>query len=108
MKPEAQRIAIAEALGFKKEIGCTGIVRWRNEEKLFDKLPDYLNDLNAMQGAMFSLSGIEQDAFSEELCRIVFPHSPFQNLAVYEVVCATASQRAKAFLQILNLWTDDT
>lgn len=73
----------------------------------FEKwLPDYLNDLNAMQAAVESLSGIEQDTFSGELCRVVYPSSPFQELATYEVVCATAAQRAEAFLRTIGKWEE--
>jgi hypothetical protein len=96
MNTEQQKITIAEACGFKKEVGCTGIIRWRDTEGLIDRLPDYLNDLNAMAAAesIIIKAGAQtirlyEDALQKFVANIVF---------------ATAALRAEAFLKTLNLW----
>jgi len=99
MKPEQQRIAIAEACGWVKEVGVTGIQRWRNNSgELYEYIPDYLNDLNAMAAAesIIIKAGAQtirlyEDALQRFVANIVF---------------ATAAQRAEAFLKTLNLWKE--
>jgi hypothetical protein len=66
MTPEQQRIAIAEACGWKR--GHTGVTQWVNDPNGIrmgwssmrdvsdNALPDYLNDLNAMHAAVSSQS----------------------------------------------------
>lgn len=80
MTPEAQRIKIAEACGWK------GIVpqRWGGYTEIYQSLcspadaiaasgkywgyiPDYLNDLNAMHAAVASLDSTKQAAFAAAL-----------------------------------------
>ncbi len=100
MKPEQQRIAIAEACGL--------IVHFDkgNPEPYYFKspgfkfyLPDYLNDLNAMHEAenMLQDCEIKWSAFQNHLWRAIEPHR--------HALHATAAQRAEAFLRTLNLWT---
>ena len=94
MSPRAQRIAIAEACGWKDEI-----------VKAFHGLPDYLNDLNAMHEAeeLFyakadTLEGAERmRGYSTWLC----------HLAKYPLR-ATAAQRAEAFLRTIGKWEEET
>ncbi len=68
------------------------------------KYHDYLNDLNAMNSAVlqkFNGPAHEGWAFIDNLrvaCGI--PHRS----ACMALVCATAAQRAEAFLRTLNLW----
>jgi hypothetical protein len=105
MNPEAQRIAIAEACGYRN-ILKGGMVYLPDEVancKLGNSksVPDYLNDLNAMHEAeevfgefgseiwakyQRNLRGGDIAALSGELCH------------------ATAAQRAEAFLRTLGLW----
>ena len=94
MNPENQRIAIAEACGWK-----TG---YRDPEA-WHPLPDFLHDLNAMHEAEKVLIGDEPEN-SELWC-------DFQtNLVIacpaYLSYHATASQRAEAFLRTIGKWEE--
>jgi hypothetical protein len=88
MKPEQQRVAIAEACGWKVQINT---------------LPNYLHDLNAMHEAeeLFyaksdTLEGAERMRdYSKWLCLI----------AKYPLH-ATATQRAEAFLRTIGKWEE--
>jgi hypothetical protein len=109
MKPEQQRIAIAEACGWKhyhEDLWVSPNVTDFSELDC-EQLPDYLNDLNAMNSAVlqkFNGPSHEGWAFIDNLrvaCGI--PHSS----TCMALVCATAAQRAEAFLKTLNLWTND-
>ena len=105
MKPEQQRIAIAEACGTMKwsyalptkTIACT--------------VPDYLNDLNAMHEAeKICLRPNPGEAHAYEKWETWIKYVGIlgdQYTGDDDVAHATASQRAKAFLRTLNLWTDD-
>lgn len=121
MTPQAQRIAIAEACGYAGcprqwvydcwETGCAagvieGTGRW---EKDTSKLPDYLNDLNAMHEAENALSPVLRSIYCDTLrfgrVRTV-EDDPTIHGAVWQSINATAAQRAEAFLRTLNLWDD--
>jgi hypothetical protein len=72
-------------------------------------LPDYLNDLNAMDTALAYLKPEQVDQFAIELSAIVLENDSkaWWDLNPNEaghVINATASQRAEAFLKTLNLW----
>jgi hypothetical protein len=94
MTPEAQRIAIAEACGTMKwsyalptkTIACT--------------VPDYLNDLNAMHAAEKVIGPIKGIEFC---CHL----NDMGMSGEWEILTATAAQRAEAFLRTLSLWRDD-
>ena len=126
MNPEQQRIAIAEACGWKKmnwnEATVYGspthgfrVWKSKHQDSIMsykgrggERIPDYLNDLNAMNSAVlqkFNGPAHEGWAFIDNLrvaCGI--PHSS----ACMALVCATAAQRAEAFLKTLNLWTNES
>ena len=116
MKPESQRIAIAEACGWKNadhpdamkfkqgwtmpELWCmdpNGVLQFNHNR------PDYLNDLKAMHEVeeLFyaksdTLEGAERMRdYSKWLCLI----------AKYPLH-ATATQRAEAFLRTIGKWED--
>jgi hypothetical protein len=103
MKPEKQRIAIAEACGLKKEIGVTGIVRWRDKEGLRDYLPNYCNDLNAMHEAEKTLSYNDKQKYLD-----ILADAPREDIYIVrrytcaDSVFATAAQRAEAFLKAIG------
>jgi hypothetical protein len=122
MTPQAQQIAIAEACGYAGcprqwvydcwETGCAagvieGTGRW---EKDTSKLPDYLNDLNAMHEAeetsyiFKSWRDTERWLNALEIAVIGRRAESRPDLAF--VFRATAAQRAEAFLHTLNLWDD--
>ena len=108
MKPELKRIKIAEACGFNKsqwlELG-SGIVFGMSAS-----IPDYLNDLNAMNEAekilgdkwdvyQCTLSNLQSGLRHDARCHWSDVGSGF-------VSHATAAQRAEAFLRTLNLWEE--
>jgi len=96
MKPEEQRIAIAETCGFKREErGYGSYTRIEDGEEFTyysHDLPDYLNDLNAMHEAEKVL---DEEAFGE------YRHHLIDKLKTSWGV-ATAAQRAEAFLKTLT------
>jgi hypothetical protein len=95
MKPEQQRIAIAEACGWTcNQFGLWGI---DFADGVSGSPPDYLNDLNAMHEAMKTLSlkmGIE---FCNHL-------NDMGILGDWDMLTATAAQRAEAFLKTIEKW----
>ncbi len=97
MKPEQQRIKIAETCGWTQCAGLTGICPSGME----DYIPDFCNDLNAMYNAeniLLNKSLELFDAYGSSLDACVYPDdSAFH---------ATAAQRAEAFLRTLGLWED--
>lgn len=105
MTPEAQRIAIAEALGWKGMDFATNNVTNPKGLKQFyngclksweDFVPDYLNDLNAMHEAEETLFGIERENYARMLTGA--------GLLFYPVAHANAAKRAEAFLRVKGLW----
>ena len=107
MTPEKQRIAIAEACGKNVEMyenGIEGFLQFCCNSKI----PDYLNDLNAMHEAEQILWGIDWNnryVFNDHLASILRGRTINRNEWDAETLLdATAAQRAKAFLKTLNLW----
>tara|TARA_R110000744_G_scaffold84003_1_gene164556 strand:- start:310 stop:633 length:324 start_codon:yes stop_codon:yes gene_type:complete len=107
MEKQEQRIAIAEACGYKfKWCPYHGFDSWHNEGGICINntglggrgFPDYLNDLNAMHEAEKVLAGEDRFTYWHKLNDIV--------LGTVHVAFATAAQRAEAFLKTLNLWID--
>ena len=106
MKPEHQRIKIAEACGFlgNNELDC-----WKKNNRYYfncgdsrlAQLPDYLNDLNAMAGAEKSIW--DGNLYRKFLYLAVLDDP--ENIA-NEPAWATAAQRAEAFLRTLGLWEE--
>ena len=116
MDKEQQRIAIAEACGwteieFYRPYGeGLGVDRWRGKSPLgmMRDLPDYLNDLNAMNEAERVMTKEQHRKFTANLWMLI----PCQHListppkdVADAVVSATSAQRAEAFLRTLNLWS---
>jgi len=101
MTPEEQRVAIAEACGWKTE--------YRDAVSSVTALPDYLNDLNAMHDAVSIFDYDQADEFEDHLCDICKRlNDEKENPAPWRfaVVNATASQRAEAFLRTIGKWED--
>lgn len=113
MNPEAQRIAVAEACGWKiadrvhPDIKLQAYLCWirpGNEEWQEEELPDYLNDLNAMHDAVTSLDQSQKNYFVNILDDLIETEKqPERDFAWCN---ATAAQRAEAFLRTLNLWKE--
>jgi len=104
MTPEAQRICIAEACGWK-QYHEKGNTPWADNPEFYSPegkfsllvdLPDYINDLNAMHEAENTLQ--DYPLFVAHLVTVLKPGE--------YAVKATAAQRAEAFLRTLNLWKD--
>jgi hypothetical protein len=110
MTPEEQRIAIAEACGWTciVFVGLFGEKDYRGVHescrpkgktgKWQGRIPDYLNDLNAMHEA----EKILKPGTDEEADYLVF----LARLTNCKPSFATAAQRAEAFLRVLDLWKD--
>jgi hypothetical protein len=95
--PEAQRIAIAEACGWRKDKRGLG---WLTPSGEYSELPDYLNDLNDMHDVVGPHLK-DQDFYLRwtEILNSMDPET--------EGWGTTSAQRAEAFLRTLNLWTDE-
>ena len=106
MNKEQQRIAIAEACGFGP-YDCYDLIDGHLYGSDYGrigrtKLPDYLNDLNAMHRVENTLS-VEQKykyvcILREMTAGITMPE--------YGCTFTTAEQRAEAFLRTLGLWRE--
>jgi hypothetical protein len=112
MTPEKQRIAIAEALGW---IDChksfagfddgDGIMERRYigvppNHCTHRQIPHYLNDLNAMHEAEKVLDSNQAARYAQTLTSIAWQSEQ----PTFAPMTATAAQRARAFLETLDLW----
>jgi hypothetical protein len=107
MKPEKQRLVIAEASGWT--VSANG---WWSHPTLPDNggampdAPDYIADLNAMHEAEKVLTYEQAEEFVEYLAdqkNIAENPPPWR----FNVASATAAQRAEAFLKTIGKWEDD-
>lgn len=127
MKPELQRVAIAEACGWKMTI--TGGLMWHEGKKLGRivpgtgvhmtrlrmklpmenaMIPDFLNDLNVMHEAEKVLTMAQWQPYMDHLFDICDIGPNQLDFSYWNQVHAKASDRAEAFLRTLNLWKDET
>jgi hypothetical protein len=99
MKPEQQRITIAEACGWTKisDWKAAGINGQHPTEPWTEVIPDYLHDLNAMHKAEKWLIEDDQHAYG---CYCIDLQEEYGN-----TVHLTAAQRAEAFLRTIGKWT---
>jgi hypothetical protein len=113
MTPEAQRIAIAEACGWKFEQGTPptyggmNLPRgWRSPKSGAVRVahPDYLNDLNAMHEAEKVLTTQQRRSYADIICDMCYDGSPDPN--VEQLISTSAAQRAEAFLRTIGKWKD--
>lgn len=111
MSPEDQRIAIAEACGWKPL--NAGIWTKGRLHAVYDGLPDYCNSLDACHEMENVLKNIptaridEQVRYSNELFEIISNAKgsvPFS----FDMINATASQRCEAFLRAIGKWKPST
>jgi len=117
MKPERQRIAIAEACGWISHIhhpygilSNTGTYPVYRKKGFADiiKLPDFLNDLNAMHEAEKTLTDELTANYVIELMEVLqLPHAMRKlTRSYYLTATATAAQRAEAFLRAIGKWEE--
>ena len=80
------------------------VQRWINESsnQISRKLPDYLNDLNAMHEAERTLNENERACYIQWLVKIAERDKP----PFFHAVIATAPQRVEAFLKTKGLWRE--
>ena len=118
MKPEAQRIAIAKACGWKFEgtpkTGIT-VIQPNGEKELgiahswtvaLWHIPDYLSDLNAMHEAEETLTDHQRLKFWGALCSVTKAAEVGIEGGCFSFVGAhaTAAQRAEACLRTIGKW----
>lgn len=130
MNADAQRIAIAEACGWKwKPEENFGGLCWHDPDgyfvsrPLFPKLrckrdcccalPNYLRDLNAMHEAEKTLTPEQWPTYVHHLSDVAgfsYDDTMTKEEANHDWNCrlvhATAAQRAEAFLRTLNRWNN--
>ena len=114
MNTEKQRIAIAEACGWTVINGyLCHVTPDKNNEPVIATiapLPDYLNDLNAMHEAeqcLWRKDYLARDTFVDHLARILNPVHGYRDQSGQDLLDATASQRAEAFLRTIGQWSID-
>lgn len=126
MTAEKQRIAIAEACGYKIIDSPTTawFVRLQKPDGnpvcsvgkesrdniwpaaiAWNWIPDYLNDLNAMHEAERHIPLSKLHDYWN-LLRKIDTHPRFQGAVVSNGISATAAHRAKAFIKALGLWEE--
>ena len=106
MNPEQQRIAIAEACGWRLFSQFKNL--WAPPRSVVEydcdacPLPNYLNDLNAMHEAEKVL-GACWPTYCEHLLEIVEPEPRTLEIChSWNLLHATATQRAEAFLRTIG------
>ena len=111
MSPNAQRIAIADAIYGDnysvKLVGNPQPEHYRWGDKLIPT-PDYVNDLNAMHEAEKVLPADKSEegcwGYIGHLIEIVQAEGMDLHREVFVVAHATAAQRAEAFLRTIGKW----
>lgn len=109
MNPEAQRIAIAKACGWKVQT-IDGQVWCEIKEGVFglpcDYLPDYCNDLNAIHDAVMTMSegSLEYSMYCSKLNEICAIENSKHDGPSRQTLDATAAQRAEALLKTVGKW----
>jgi len=119
MTPEQQRIAIAKACGWKFVKDNPDYEPYWEDPKgnmiskggSQNRLPDYLNDLNAMHEAekkLWEKDWTSRHDFVDKLARIISPTHGHHLQSAIDLLDATAAERAEAFLRTIGKWTTPT
>jgi hypothetical protein len=112
MNPEKQRIAIAEACGWKNVDAGAGRV-WGfttrhkgtpSESDVCVDVPNYPFDLNAMHDAEETLQESQRVTYSNELYDLAVEHQ--LKTGKWSYLSMTAAQRAEAFLRTIGKWEE--
>lgn len=108
MKPELQRIKIAEACGwydlFEQDESILGKHEPESMGRDYFDSPDYLNSLDAMHEAEKVLTEDQTDSYRQTLMGLMITHKKACGFS--DAISATAAQRAEAFLRTLSLWQE--
>ena len=113
MTPEKQRIAIAEACGWRHVCPIGRLDGWAwgfPPGQIGGKsiaIPDYLNDLNAMhevEKLKVCYSEEIQEEYAENLLKVVYKQ--FGYSGANQTIHASATQRAEAFLRTIGKWEE--
>jgi len=113
MTPEAQRIAIAEACGWK-HVGSIGFILKGcppdyvyGSRALQSNVPDYLTDLNAMHEAEKTLDTTNGGPKSGDCLRYAYSRELYKLTPEWlQPFRAPAHIRAEAFLRTIGKWDD--
>jgi hypothetical protein len=111
MTNEKINIAIAKACGWNND----DIERGYTLCQFSEIVPDYCNDLNAMHEAEKMLTKEQLYNYGNKLDRITLPKTSMEmcyiegpEAGMYpDLFCATAAQRAEAFLKTIKKWNSD-
>lgn len=109
MTPKEQRIAIAEACGWKHTANLESWFHssWPESRGIvsFETIPDYLNDLNAILPVIRKIPPAERDQYQNiiwHICDKLHRMTP----VTWLVTTAEAHQHCEAFLRLKKLWKD--
>jgi hypothetical protein len=105
MKPELQRIKIAEACGWKITHALTAL-GIDPADGLQERLPDYLNDLNEMTQAVKSLPYELLPTYMNHLFYVLIRVKGEAGVSDFDKHTAEPEYCAEAFLRTLNLWEE--
>ena len=113
MKPEQQRIAIAEACGhmnvrFTEFGSCVASTALNKDGGFWGRhgVPDYLNDLNAMHEAEKTLTPEQRNQYINILDDMAGDiDDPVQH--DFQWCCSSANHRAKAFVRVVGKWEEE-
>lgn len=114
MDKKAQKIAIAEFHGFRREESVSGSTYWSypgyDFPVNFSQIPDYLNNLHAMQQVILKLEGKDTEfgAAVIKVLRLEHKHDfdVWKHATVTAIVLATPEQLAKALLITIGKWKE--
>lgn len=115
MKPQLQRIAIAEACGWTRfgercysDDGAMEITGYK--DGIWGDIPRYLTDLNAMHEAEKTFDLMSRLIYTKNLKLILKPEYVFERhgnqdwFDVFDFIHASISQRSEAFLRTIGKW----
>jgi len=110
MSDEEIKIAIAETQHFTKVEESNGAVYFFRDGAFrgeADALPDYANDRNAMAEAENALFPDQWERYGRELEKLVVSEEETAWAIIkFQLIHATARQRAEAFLRTIGKWKE--
>lgn len=107
MTDQQMRVSIAEACGWTKVLDIPHWGLYGINDDTEQKVPDYLNDLNAMYEVEEWINEDEDRGYKYDmaLCKVVNAYEgvPCNHMRLYH---ASARQRAEAFLRMIDKWKE--